>query len=103
MAPIIRILRSEWVGAFWTRDRRAHATAWLAPLPPEPVAKDSERRVSPGLGRRDVRVMRSVFREPIMVIWGVGIITMGFGFWMRGMLECSRGSGRLCFPDGLED
>jgi len=80
-------VRSAGVVDFWTRDRRAHATAWLAPLPPEPVAKEWGRRVSPGLGRRDVRVMRSVFREPIMVIWGVGIITMGF--WWFGMLESS--------------
>jgi len=79
----------------WGRDRRAHARAWFAPLPPEPVAKEWERSVSPGEGRRGVRVIRSVFREPIIVIWGVGMMGVGFGGWgwnggvrgVRGGLE----------------
>jgi hypothetical protein len=45
--------------------RRAHATAWLAPLPPNPVEKEFEVRVSPGPGTRGVRVMKSMLREPI--------------------------------------
>ena len=52
------------------RERRAHATAWLAPLPPEPVEKEDERRVSPAVGRRGVRVMRSMLREPMIVMEG---------------------------------
>ena len=62
----------SWVevplASFLDLDRRAHATAWLAPLPPEPVEKDWDISVSPPEGRRVVRVIRSVFREPITVI-----------------------------------
>lgn len=58
-------------------DRRAQATAWLQPLPPQPVEKEVALKVSPGRGRRGVRVMRSVLREPMTVIVGVGILL----FW----------------------
>lgn len=66
-APIILVLVWLVVG----EDRRAHATAWFAPLPPGDVVKEVEGRVSPGLGRRGVRVVRSVFREPIVRIVGI--------------------------------
>ena len=49
-------------------ERRALATAWLAPLPPEPVEKEVAVKVSPPEGTRGVRVTRSVFREPMIVI-----------------------------------
>lgn len=60
-------------GLGFERERRAHATAWLAPLPPEPVEKELAVSVSPGLGKRLVRVMRSVLREPMTVIVGIDI------------------------------
>jgi len=50
------------------RDNRAQATAWFAPFPPNPVSKDVTRRVSPAEGTRGVRVMKSMFREPITAI-----------------------------------
>lgn len=70
-------------------DRRAQATAWLQPLPPQPVEKEVALRVSPGRGRRGVRVMRSVLREPMMVIVGVGILLFFFlfGGWGEGLLR----------------
>ena len=55
-------------------ERRAHATAWLAPLPPDPVAKDSDFKVSPASGTRDVRVIRSLLIEPTTVIRGFVIL-----------------------------
>jgi hypothetical protein len=45
-------------------ERRAQATAWLAPLPPGFVVKECAVRVSPGAGKRGVRVVRSALREP---------------------------------------
>lgn len=57
------------------RESLAQATAWLAPLPPQPVAYDEVMRVSPAVGMRDVRVIRSVLREPITVIFGIAIST----------------------------
>lgn len=50
------------------RESRALATAWFAPLPPEPVEKEVAVKVSPPEGTRGVRVTRSVLREPIIVI-----------------------------------
>ena len=50
------------------RERRAHATAWLAPFPPGPVENDVAVSVSPPEGTRGVIVTRSVLREPITVI-----------------------------------
>ena len=50
------------------RESRAQATAWLAPLPPKPISKDSLVRVSPATGTRGVRVTRSTVREPITEI-----------------------------------
>lgn len=61
-------------GFGFERERRAHATAWLAPLPPEPVEKELAVRVSPGLGNRVVRVMRSVLREPMTTMVGMDIM-----------------------------
>jgi len=49
-------------------ESRAQATAWFAPFPPKPVSKDVTRRVSPAEGMRGVRVMKSMFREPITAI-----------------------------------
>ena len=43
---------------------RAAATAWLAPLPPPSVSKPLPVSVSPGAGRRGVRMRRSMFRLP---------------------------------------
>jgi len=48
----------------------------LAPLPPEPVSKDSEVSVSPGAGIREVRVIRSAFREPMTRMVGLGIVNI---------------------------
>ena len=59
-------------------ERRAHATAWLAPLPPDPVAKDSDVKVSPAPGTRDVRVIRSLLSEPTTVIRGFVIFQVTF-------------------------
>ena len=58
------------------RESLAQATAWLAPLPPQPVSYEEEMRVSPAAGTRDVRVIRSVLREPIMVMFGIAMLTM---------------------------
>jgi hypothetical protein len=58
------------------RERRAQATAWLAPLPPEPVEKEDAVRVSPPDGTRGVTVTRSVLREPMMVMV-LGAISAG--------------------------
>lgn len=55
------------------RERRAHATAWLAPLPPGAVWKLLAVKVSPAAGIRGVTVMRSVLREPIIRIDIVGV------------------------------
>ena len=43
---------------------RAAATAWLAPLPPPSVSKPLPVSVSPGAGRRGVRMRRSMFGLP---------------------------------------
>ena len=56
------------------RESLAQATAWLAPLPPQPVSYDEEMRVSPAAGMRDVRVIRSVLSEPITVMFGIVIL-----------------------------
>lgn len=50
------------------------------------MEKDCDRKVSPGEGRRVVRVVRSVFREPIIVIWGRGMVGLGVvrGGWGGG-------------------
>lgn len=61
------------------RDARAQATAWLAPFPPQPVLKDVAVRVSPARGRRGVRVMRSVFREPTIKMLGGDIMEGEYG------------------------
>ena len=62
------------------REALAQATAWLAPFPPQPVLKDVAVRVSPARGRRGVRVVRSVFREPMMRMLGEeGIAEGGIG------------------------
>lgn len=58
------------------RESREQATAWLAPLPPQPVSYDEEMRVSPAAGMRDVRVIRSVLREPMIVMFGSAIFTL---------------------------
>lgn len=60
--------------AFWIswdlRDSFAQATAWLPPLPPEPILNEFACRVSPPSGIRDVYVVRSALREPMMAIVG---------------------------------
>ena len=62
-APTILILMEDWAEreevdlGFW-RERRAHATAWLAPLPPEPVENEDAVNVSPPEGTRGVTVTR---------------------------------------------
>jgi hypothetical protein len=52
----------------------------LAPLPPKPVENELEVRVSPASGTRGVRVMKSMLREPITAIDGVGDMVVMF-FW----------------------
>ena len=44
--------------------RRAHATAWLAPLPPGAVKKLCPVRVSPGAGSRGTRATKSMLMLP---------------------------------------
>jgi hypothetical protein len=44
--------------------RRAHATAWLAPLPPGAVKKLCPVRVSPGEGSRGTRATKSMLMLP---------------------------------------
>src|SRR5207244_9858362 len=43
---------------------RALATAWLAPLPPRPVASDIPNAVSPARGRRTTRMVVSTLMLP---------------------------------------
>jgi hypothetical protein len=43
-------------------------------LPPKPVEKELEVRVSPGPGTRGVRVMKSMLREPITAMEAEGIV-----------------------------
>lgn len=62
------------------RERRPHATAWLAPLPPAWVLKEVDLRVSPGCGKRGVTETMSTFREPMMRIAG-GIFSVFFFFF----------------------
>lgn len=40
------------------RDRRAHATAWLAPFPPEPDENEDAVNVSPPEGTRGVTITK---------------------------------------------
>ena len=55
-------------------------------------------RVSPAKGRRGVRVMRSVLREPMMVIFGFGIfLGCGGGPWVGKVWEYWR---VVCLPGG---
>lgn len=42
-------------------------------MPPEPVLKDVAVRVSPAEGIRDVRVIRSLFSDPMIVIKGIDL------------------------------
>ena len=62
---------------WFERESRTQATAWLAPLPPEPVENEEAVRVSPPVGTRGVVVTRSVFREPIIAIVFCGIFVIG--------------------------
>lgn len=86
------------------KDERPQATAWFPPLPPAETVREVAVRVSPGPGQRGVAVTKSMFREPIMVIWGffgdggveVGeVILVGcgaFGVWyseFSGALRCA--------------
>src|SRR5579864_3444877 len=48
-------------------------TAWFAPLPPKPRRKDWPVRVSPGLGSRGVRNVRSILDEPTMQTRGLAL------------------------------
>lgn len=59
------------------RERRAQATAWLAPFPPGPVENEVAVRVSPPDGTRGVMVTRSVFREPMTEIVFCAIVGVG--------------------------
>lgn len=82
------------------KEERPQATAWFPPLPPAETVREVAVRVSPGPGQRGVAVTKSMFREPIMVIWGfledggvvVGVrldIFVGCGglvFWCSGGL-----------------
>jgi hypothetical protein len=47
-----------------------HAHAWLPPFPPEPTLNEFACKVSPPLGIRDVYVVRSALREPIIAMMG---------------------------------
>lgn len=60
--------------AFFDRDNLAQATAWFAPFPPELVEKELAESVSPPLGTREVKVVRSTFKEPIMVMMGGEVV-----------------------------
>jgi hypothetical protein len=87
------------------KEERPQATAWFPPFPPAETVREVAVRVSPGPGQRGVAVTKSMFREPIMVIWGfladggvvVGVVLdifvgcggLVFGVW------CSGGLGAL--------
>lgn len=59
-----------------------HATAWFAPLPPGWTFMDVAVRVSPAPGTRGVEVTKSMFREPMTNIVGLG-----------DMVRAGRGNG----------
>src|SRR5215813_8062869 len=46
------------------------ATAWFAPLPPNPRSNFCPKMVSPGLGNLSVKVVRSMFALPTTAIRG---------------------------------
>src|SRR6476661_5132766 len=50
--------------------QRLAATAWFAPLPPNPRWKSFPKMVSPGRGKRSVKVVRSILALPTTAIWG---------------------------------
>lgn len=64
-------------------EARPHATAWFPPFPPAVTVREVAVRVSPGPGQRGVDVTKSIFRDPIMQICGVGVAV---GSVMPGML-----------------
>src|SRR4029077_5443951 len=53
------------------------AVAWLAPLPPKPRSNFWPKMVSPGLGKRSVKVVRSIFALPTTAIRGIFAIVDG--------------------------
>ena len=50
--------------------RRAHATAWFAPLPPGTRENDPPPTVPPGFGSRSIRTTRSRLTDPTTTIRG---------------------------------
>src|SRR5579864_9779228 len=46
------------------------AVAWFAPLPPKPKSNESPKIVSPGFGKRLLKVVRSIFALPTTAIRG---------------------------------
>jgi hypothetical protein len=50
------------------------ATAWFAPLPPNPKSNPVPNMVSPGFGTRSVNVVRSTLQLPTTMMRGAGVI-----------------------------
>lgn len=79
-------MHTSWV-CFAVNEARPHATAWFPPLPPAVTLREVAVRVSPGPGQRGVLVTKSMFREPIMLIFGL-IVGVGVVVSLRpGILE----------------
>lgn len=84
IAPTIFTIADAALGvwtAFLERESLAHATAWLAPFPPEFTLKEEAERVSPAWGTRGVKVVRSTLSEPIMVMIGGEFGEVIFSLW----------------------
>lgn len=71
-APTIFTVAEPACSASFDRESFAQATAWFAPFPPELTWNEFADKVSPALGTREVKVVRSTLREPTMVMIGSG-------------------------------
>src|SRR5882724_11876432 len=95
--------------------QRREATAWLAPLPPKPRSNFWPKMVSPALGKRSLKVVRSILALPMTAIRGVldmwlvsgrRLPSLGGGVWVcqrehRAPLESTHrlsflGNQKLC-------
>lgn len=88
MAPTIFTMTDPASRAFWERESFAHATAWLAPLPPLLIWNEFADSVSPAFGTRVVKVVRSTFNDPMMVIMGgVVVLFIVVGGWNCKLMQ----------------
>lgn len=77
------------------KDERPQATAWFPPFPPAETVKDVAVRVSPAAGQRGVVVTKSMFREPMMQMWGLVVLILTNGLFVFGFgLGINRNVGR---------